>query len=218
MKAAIHPKLRRSTVQEQFSDKSGSMAGENKPTARFLQGRSIASLLCTVPGTLYQFYRIISEVAGGPLLEAQPYSNTLLARISAISSTLIKRLENIFAAALQTAPEPPSANNSDGPPPPSYVETATEQFQLEVESTALIRAAEEIMVLTRAMKDLWLFGGLRTIRTELSKDDEEFQRAQQMKDDQEVVADVLGKLLADQSGLIRVEGEDSVMAEDTVAV
>ena len=39
-----------------------------------------------------------------------------------------------------------------------------QQFQLDVESTALVRAAEEIMVLTRTMKEIWLFGGLDTIQ------------------------------------------------------
>lgn len=39
-----------------------------------------------------------------------------------------------------------------------------QQFKLDVESRALIRAAEEIMVLTRSMKDIWLFGGLDTLK------------------------------------------------------
>ena len=38
-----------------------------------------------------------------------------------------------------------------------------QQFQLDVESTAVIRAAEEIMMLTRTMKEIWLFGGLDTL-------------------------------------------------------
>lgn len=48
---------------------------------------------------------------------------------------------------------------------PSLTETSITQMQISVATTSLIRAAEEIMLLTRTMKELWLFGGLDTIRT-----------------------------------------------------
>lgn len=36
---------------------------------------------------------------------------------------------------------------------------------MEVETAALIRAAEDILSLTRVMKEMWLFGKLQTVGT-----------------------------------------------------
>jgi Surfeit locus protein 5 subunit 22 of Mediator complex len=79
--------------------------------------------------------------------------------------------------------------------PPSYVDTATEQLQLEVESTALIRAAEEIMVLTRELKDLWLFGGLDTWDGGRTKKEEDGK----MEDDVRVVKEAIWRYLSSQA-------------------
>ena len=38
-----------------------------------------------------------------------------------------------------------------------------QQLQLQVDSAELVRAAEEVMVLTRGLKELWVFGGLDTV-------------------------------------------------------
>jgi len=93
--------------------------------------------------------------------DAVPTAKFLQARITALSTTLIKRLENIFAVALdETGPQTAAGNAAA---PPSLTETSVQQFQLNVESTAVVRAAEEIMVLTRTMKEIWLFGGLDTL-------------------------------------------------------
>ena len=86
------------------------------------------------------------------------------ARITYLSNTLIKRIGNIFEQALTTDPastEPTTQNLTA-----SHTTTATQQFQLDVESSALVRAAEEIMILTRSMKDVWLFGGLDTLTSD----------------------------------------------------
>jgi len=40
---------------------------------------------------------------------------------------------------------------------------ATEAFRMEVESSALVRAAEDLLQLTRELKEMWLFGPLRGI-------------------------------------------------------
>jgi len=40
---------------------------------------------------------------------------------------------------------------------------ATEAFRMEVESAALVRAAEDLLQLTRELKEMWLFGPLRGI-------------------------------------------------------
>lgn len=105
-----------------------------------------------------------------------PTARFLQARITTLSTTLIKRLENIFAAALPPDPSNPSPAYQPSPSTtngtlsvsnaPALTTTAIDQFQLDVESTALVRAAEEIMVLTRQLKDLWLFGGLDTLRND----------------------------------------------------
>ncbi|OAP62005.1 hypothetical protein AYL99_04208 [Fonsecaea erecta] len=101
--------------------------------------------------------------------DAVPTAKFLQARITALSTTLIKRLENILAVALddtaaQTAAA--SARTGNAPVPPSLTDTAVQQFQLDVESTAIVRAAEEIMMLTRTMKEIWLFGGLDTLKSD----------------------------------------------------
>jgi len=41
---------------------------------------------------------------------------------------------------------------------------ASQAFQMEVESSALVRASEELLQLTRELKELWLFGPLRGIK------------------------------------------------------
>lgn len=82
------------------------------------------------------------------------------ARISTLTTTLIKRLENILAVAVTTDP---FQSGTDAALPPSLTDTAVQQFQLDAEAQSLIRACEDIMMLTRHMKDLWLFGGLHTL-------------------------------------------------------
>ncbi|ETN39855.1 uncharacterized protein HMPREF1541_06081 [Cyphellophora europaea CBS 101466] len=92
-----------------------------------------------------------------------PSAKYLQARISHLSLTLLQR----FQALLDTAHD--AAEGEDGPVPGSDApslspeDVASKQLDIEVGSTALIRAAEEIMVLTRGMKELWLFGGLDTL-------------------------------------------------------
>jgi len=40
---------------------------------------------------------------------------------------------------------------------------AAQAFQMEVESIAMVRAAEDLLRLTRELKEMWLFGPLRKI-------------------------------------------------------
>jgi hypothetical protein len=86
------------------------------------------------------------------------------ARITYLSNTLIKRVGNIFEEALTNDPASTESTTQDGVV--THTTTAMQQFQLDVESTALVRAAEEIMVLTRSMKDFWLFGSLDTLTSD----------------------------------------------------
>lgn len=96
---------------------------------------------------------------------------------------MIKRLENIFAVALGTE------GNADPSLPPSLTDTSVQQFQLEVESNAMIRAAEEIMTITRTMKEIWLFGGLDTLAADhkSDKDPEDERRRRKLEQDVKVV-------------------------------
>ncbi|KIX98372.1 uncharacterized protein Z520_05673 [Fonsecaea multimorphosa CBS 102226] len=133
--------------------------------------------------------------------DAVPTAKFLQARITALSTTLIKRLENILAVALddtaaQTATAPAGTGNA--PAPPSLTDTAVQQFQLDVESTAIVRAAEEIMMLTRTMKEIWLFGGLDTLKSDhqgrrLNGQDEAARR--KMEEDVKVVEEGFKKFL-----------------------
>jgi len=93
---------------------------------------------------------------------------------------MIKRLENIFAAALGTE------GNADPALPPSLTDTSVQQFQMEVESNAMIRAAEEIMTLTRTMKEIWLFGGLDTLAADHKNDQAPEDEAKRKRLDQDI--------------------------------
>jgi hypothetical protein len=86
----------------------------------------------------------------------------------------------------------------------SITSTATDQLRMDVESTALIRAAEEVMVLTRELKDLWLFGGLNTQRD--GKEDNAAQ--EKMEQDAKVVYEFLQRKINGDGG--KVNGNAAV--------
>ncbi|KAK6364773.1 uncharacterized protein PV06_06536 [Exophiala oligosperma] len=138
--------------------------------------------------------------------EAVPSAKFLQARITALSTTLIKRLENIFAVALDETGSgstfPPGGN--DAPAPASLTETSIQQFQLDVESTAVIRAAEEIMMLTRTLKEIWLFGGLDTLEEDRHNERDEAMR-KRMDEDIKVVEDGFRRFLEKYETAIEVD-------------
>ncbi|MCJ1316735.1 hypothetical protein MMC15_002056 [Xylographa vitiligo] len=78
-------------------------------------------------------------------------SAALLDRANAPIAQLLRRFENIIALAPISTP--------------SLTPTAVETYQMEVETAALVRAAEDILALTRALKEAWLFGRLDTLGT-----------------------------------------------------
>ncbi|KAJ5737145.1 uncharacterized protein N7483_002270 [Penicillium malachiteum] len=98
-------------------------------------------------------------------MESQPTAKALHNRINTDISQLLQRFENIMATA--------TVQN------PSYTSTAVETYQLDVESTALIRAAEDILALTRTMKETWLFGKLDT----LGEDERDVERREKLEGD-----------------------------------
>ncbi|QSS51829.1 hypothetical protein I7I53_07261 [Histoplasma capsulatum var. duboisii H88] len=95
----------------------------------------------------------------------QPTSRALQGRINTNIAQLLQRFENIMATA--------TVENT------SFTSTAIETYQLDVESTALIRAAEDILSLTRSMKEAWLFGKLDT----LGENERDVQRREALERD-----------------------------------
>ncbi|KAL8806769.1 MAG: hypothetical protein Q9182_001167 [Xanthomendoza sp. 2 TL-2023] len=79
----------------------------------------------------------------------QRTSGALLERANANVAALIRRFENIIEYK-------PSDRNA----------AAVDAYKMEVETAALIRAAEDTLSLTRVMKEMWLFGKLQTIGTD----------------------------------------------------
>ncbi|MCJ1478181.1 hypothetical protein MMC13_006857 [Lambiella insularis] len=76
-------------------------------------------------------------------------SVALIERANADIAQLLRRFENIIALAPVSDHDPQT--------------TAMETFQMEVETAALVRSAEDILSLTRSLKEAWLFGKLDTI-------------------------------------------------------
>ncbi|KAJ5207359.1 hypothetical protein N7491_002008 [Penicillium cf. griseofulvum] len=118
-------------------------------------------------------------------MDSRPTAKELLDRVDYDISQLLQRFENIVAIA---------ANKFDGT---SHVDAAVEAFQIDVESTALIRAAEDLLALSRLMKELWLFGKLDT----LGEDERDVQRREKLEEDVKAIQEALdGGLLMPASG------------------
>ncbi|KAF4762549.1 hypothetical protein N7455_000940 [Penicillium solitum] len=110
-----------------------------------------------------------------PTMDSRPTAKELLDRVDYDISQLLQRFENIVAIA---------ANKFDGT---SHVDAAVEAFQIDVESTALIRAAEDLLALHRLMKELWLFGKLDT----LGEDERDVKRREKLEEDVEAIQKAL---------------------------
>lgn len=106
-----------------------------------------------------------------------PSATSLQTRINILTLQLRSRMMNIVRLT-----KPPEHH--------TITDVATEQLRMDVESTALIRAAEEIMVLTRDLKDLWLFGGLNTLHGQ-----EKGAAHEALEQDAKVVYDFMSKMV-----------------------
>ncbi|KAF2456359.1 mediator complex, subunit Med22 [Lineolata rhizophorae] len=94
------------------------------------------------------------------------------ARINKLTKGLVEKFENMIALA--------AIESTDS------LSTAQVAFQLEVETAALVRIAEDVLALTRQMQEMWLFGKLKTVgQSEAEKRTEENAR---------VVTELLRKL------------------------
>ncbi|CAG8890001.1 unnamed protein product [Penicillium egyptiacum] len=118
-------------------------------------------------------------------MDSRPTAKELLDRVDYDISQLLQRFENIIAIA---------AKNFDGT---SHVDAAVEAFQIDVESTALTRSAEDLLALHRLMKELWLFGKLDT----LGEDERDVQRREKLEEDVKAIQKALDRgLLMPSSG------------------
>jgi len=100
---------------------------------------------------------------------------------------LIQRFSDI----LEVAYTPTQEEGKDNPP--TLVDTMNKKLTVDVNVTAMIRAAEELMVLTRTMKELWLFGGLDTLEGDQST--EEKERRRKVQEDERIVVEGLQEWL-----------------------
>ncbi|MCJ1368936.1 hypothetical protein MMC20_000143 [Loxospora ochrophaea] len=95
---------------------------------------------------------------------------------------LLRRFENIIAFAPAEGPDRKPTT------------TAVEAYQMEVESAALVRAAEDILSLTRMLKEMWLFGKLEVGG----------ERAREVEEKREEVArgvvEGLGRVMGKETG------------------
>lgn len=99
---------------------------------------------------------LVFRVRRTVLLEDRPRMDTnqrtsgaLFERATRDISTLLQRFENIIEY---------KAGDRNA--------AAVNAYRMEVETAALIRAAEDILSLTRMMKEMWLFGKLQTVGTD----------------------------------------------------
>lgn len=106
----------------------------------------------------------------------------LIARVQTLTKMLIQRFGDVLDVAL--TPAAPEGGKDD---PPTLVETMNKKLTVDLATTAMIRAAEELMVLTRTMKELWLFGDLDTLATNQGPEEKE-KRRQMQEDESAVVA------------------------------
>ncbi|KAI9864126.1 MAG: hypothetical protein M1813_003443 [Trichoglossum hirsutum] len=88
-------------------------------------------------------------------------SDALLERSGLYVIQLLKRFEAILAL----APVEGKDRNT----------TAVEAYEIEVQTAALVRSAEDILSLTRSLKEAWLFGQLNSVdgTQGMSKTDED---------------------------------------------
>ncbi|KFY20507.1 hypothetical protein V491_03663 [Pseudogymnoascus sp. VKM F-3775] len=82
-------------------------------------------------------------------LRTGPSTNELMEREQGIVDAMLLRFKNIIELA--------TTNKGDV----TSEVAAAQAFQTNVETQALIRAAQDLLSLTREMKELWLFGPLR---------------------------------------------------------
>ncbi|KAF2229018.1 hypothetical protein EV356DRAFT_496606 [Viridothelium virens] len=98
----------------------------------------------------------------------------LLARIDTATQQLIRRFENLIGLA--------SLEKTD------RNSTALNALEIDVETAALIRGAEDLTTLIRQMQEVWLFGELNTLGKS--------ENQEKMQQSTVAVAELLNKVLS----------------------
>ncbi|CRG90556.1 hypothetical protein PISL3812_07600 [Talaromyces islandicus] len=111
-------------------------------------------------------------------MDSQATSKALHNRINTNVTQLLQRFENIIAPAKVETPD--------------NTYTAVGTYNLNVEATALTRAAEDILSLTRLMKEIWLFEKLNTV----GEDEHEIKRNKELDENANAVREAVEEELA----------------------
>jgi len=111
---------------------------------------------------------------------SQQTYDSLMDREQGLIDSLLVRFKNI----VELAPMPEGEVTKEV--------AAAQAFQMEVETTALIHAAEDLLRLTRELKEMWLFGPLRGLG--------EGEEDGKMGEDVRKVGEMVETLLNEHSG------------------
>lgn len=108
----------------------------------------------------------------------------MTARIDTFTRGIIFALQHILDAAANKNPED-TPEDLEEKGPPSLSSTADAQLKIDTATMDIVRVAEEFMILSRTMKELWLLGKLDTL---VDPDDTvENARVEQLTTDEDYV-------------------------------
>jgi len=157
-----------------------------------------------------------TEPAREQITTSGPSARYLQARIAVLRDTLLSRLEDILALCLTHSSskkdDSDAADRAPTPPPPSLVEIVDNQLMVDTATNSMIRAIEEFMVLTRTMKELWLFGGLDTLDVNLSEEEKEKRR--KLREDEEFVVGGMQEWLRRNGHALSKENSDAQLGDE----
>lgn len=133
----------------------------------------------------------------------------LKARVQFLTTTLIKQ----WGELLDVAMTPEAAEGAENHPPSTF-DITNQQLTVDNATQAIIRAAEELMVLTRTMKELWLFDDLDTLEKDESP--EEKEKTLKLRDDEAIVVQGFQEWLKKNSHKLSSSGneQDTATSED----
>lgn len=120
-----------------------------------------------------------------------PSAEYLRSRASALTRIMLTAFEDILSVGHDDEDDTENFERSN-------VNTAARQTAVDVATNKIVRAAEEYMVLTRTMKELWLFGGLGTLQSDQTDEDKE--KTRQMQQDEKDVVEGMRKWLSTLGG------------------
>ena len=136
---------------------------------------------------------------------ANPSSATSLQKvITTHVNTLLKSMDNILFTALSSS----SAAHS-------HTTTAVQHISTSIETAQVIRAAEEIMVLTRMLRGLWCAGKLDVIESGKKDESTEGSESQGLAELARFIESWRKKVEAGLSNGVNVAPSDDITMRDT---